>query len=66
MIDHIKVTQQKKLEHCNKFLLNVKSLGFGINRHFCFVSKIQAKQQKYQTKSDFTKSSRYLPIAPCF
>ena len=45
MIDHIKVTQQKKLEHCNKFLLNVKSLGFGGNRHFWIVSKIQAKQQ---------------------
>ena len=45
MIDHIKVTQQNKLEHCNKFLLNVKSLGFGVNRYFWFVSKIQVKQQ---------------------
>ena len=45
MIDHIKVTQQKKLEHCNKFLLNAKSLGFGVNKHFWIVSKIQAKQQ---------------------
>ena len=45
MIDHVKVTQQKKLEHCKNFLLNVKSLGFGVNRHFWFVSKTQAKQQ---------------------
>ena len=45
MIDNIKATQQKKLEHCNQYLLNVKSLGFGVNRHFWIVSKIQAKQQ---------------------
>ena len=45
MIDLIKVTQQKKLENCKNFLLNVKSLGFGVNRNFGFVPKIQVKQQ---------------------
>ena len=51
MIDHIKVTQQKKLDHCNNFVSNVKSLGFRVNKYFWLVSKIQAKQQQKKKKN---------------
>ena len=52
MIDHIKVTQQKKLDHCNNFLWNVKSLGFRVNKYFWLVLRIQAKQQQQQQKKN--------------
>ena len=59
MIDHIKVTQQKKLDHCNNFVSNVKSLGFRVNKYFWLVSKIQAKQQqkKKELKFNLTKTT---------
>ena len=57
MIDHIKVTQQKKLDHRNNFLWNVKSLGFRVNKYFWLVLKIQAKQQqKKRTKVQVNKN----------
>ena len=64
MIDHNGNTARKKLEHCNAFLLNVKRLGLAVNRHF-WPAQI-SKQNSNNKKSDFTKSSRYIPIAPCF
>ena len=68
MIDHIKVTQQKKLDHCNNFLWNVKSLGFRVNKYFWLVSKIQAKQQqKKRIRVQFNKNHLILSyIALCF
>ena len=60
MIDHIKVTQQKKLDHCNNFLWNVKSLGFRVNKYFWLVLRIQAKQQqpkKKELKFKLTKTT---------
>ena len=57
MINHIMLTQQKNLEQCNNFLLNVESLGFGVNRHFWLDSNIQAKQQQQQNQSQTSQKA---------
>ena len=69
MNDHIKVTLQKKIRALQKFSLEYKK--FRIWRKQTFLVRLEnpsktAIKKKYQTKSNFTKSSGCLPIAPCF